>query len=135
MIVSERSPKLSRSPKPPAKGESGSRQALLSVPVTRKLRASGSAVGKPSVTGVDPFGVVTTTPGAAVSSGPVSPGLGICGAKVTRFRLDNTHWPVAKATAADIAITLPVKRVITKARCDHLEREVRRASGFTMRGV
>src|SRR6187549_2435428 len=68
MIVSLRSPRLDRSPKAPAYGESGSTQLLLSAPVIRKFWACGSAggnVGGVVVSGADSAGAA---PAPAVST-------------------------------------------------------------------
>jgi len=53
MIVSLRSPIDSRSPNPPAYGESGSMHAPLSAPVIKKFWASGSGAGNVDATAVE----------------------------------------------------------------------------------
>src|SRR6056297_3338596 len=67
MMVSLRSPRLLRSPKAGAYGDSGSMHALLSAPVIRKLRASGSAGGKVGGGAVD--AVTSSGGGSVVTSG------------------------------------------------------------------
>ena len=122
-ITSARSPKFSRPRMNGAYGESGSRQALLSVPTRRKLVAPGST--SPSITSISvslASGSTRTSPepfGALPSALIV---LVVGSSMTTSWRCESTHRPLA-STAAEVKQAMaPAMAAPIVIRCGQVRR-------------